>query len=165
MPVIVSSGNFWVCAADANDDTRETGQEILLDPNPTTVDYGERLNHTMQESAGRTVKQWTNTNPGLKRWIWKNYGPHVPRYSSQYKTLYNMQEHINVIVSSGSPYVYLKEDTTDGLSALVSGEFVPVWVKCRILMVKRTIRDGGGLPVYETSEMIFTIDDPNFVTY
>jgi len=164
MPVFVTSGNFWVCPALGNGD-RDVGNEILLDPNPTNVEYGERLNHTLQTSLGRTIKQWSATNPEPKKWVWENYGTHVPKYEAQYQLLYNMQEHINVYVNSGSPYVYLKEDTTDGLSVYSGASLVPAWGRCRVLMVSRTTRTGGGIPVYADTEFVFTIDDPSFVTY
>ena len=119
MPVI-GSGNFWICPALA-DGSRDIGNEVLLDPKPTYPEYGERLNYTLHESEGKTIKQRSLRNPKVKKWVWEKYRSDVPKYEDQYWTLFNMQEHILYYVNSGSPYVYLKENVTDGLTIYNSG--------------------------------------------
>lgn len=164
MPII-TSGNFWVCPAKA-DHTRDTGSEVLLDPSPTYVDYGDRLNYTLHETEGRTIKQRSLKNPKSRKWVWSKYRPDVPRYENQYWTLFNMQEHINYYVNSGSPYVYMKENVTDGLTIYNSGtgRLDSDWIRCRILLVERTPRNEGGPVAFETTEVLFVIDDDTITT-
>lgn len=164
MPVL-TSGNFWVCPATSGG-TRDVGEEILLDPKPTHTDYGDRLNYTLHESEGRVTKQRSLKNPKTKKWVWEKYRPDVPKYEAQYWTLFNMQEHINVYVNSGSPYVYLKENVTDGLTIYNSGTGMleSDWIRCRILVVQRDVRKGGGIVAFENTEVIFTVDDNNIGT-
>jgi len=159
MPVL-TSGNFWVCSANANG-TRNVSGVVLLDPKPTYPDYGERLNYTLHETEGRTIKQRSTKNPKVKKWVWSKYGPNVPLYENQYWLLFNMQEHINVYVNSGSPYVFLKENVTDEFAIYNSGlgKMEPDWIRCRILLVQRSVGRDGGMVRYDETEMLFTIDD------
>lgn len=162
---IITSGNFYVCPALANGD-RDVGSEVILFPNPTFVDYGPRLRFQIVESEARAIKQFSDTNPKEKKWVWVNYRKHVPRYETQYQTLFAMQEHILVEIASGSPYVYLKENVTDMLGIHDSaGVLTPDWVRCRVLYVDRDIARQGGVAVYPSTEMVFTIDDPNHKVY
>lgn len=165
MPVI-TSGNFWMAAANTNH-TINSGSIFALDPNPTFPDYGDRLKYSFHESEGKVIKQRSTKNATKKRWVWKNYRPDILKYENQYWTLFNMQEHINVYINSGSPYVYLKEDVTDGLAeySIAQSKLVPDWVRCRILLVQRKERQSGGVVVYDETEVIFTIDDSNFVIF
>lgn len=162
---LLRSGNFYVCPALANGD-RDVGAEIILFPNPTYVEYGDRLRFEIVESEARAIKQFSDTNPREKKWVWVNYRIHVPRYESQYQTLFSMQEHVRVEIASGSPYVYLKETVTDMLGVHnSSGTLTTDWVRCRILYVDRSVARQGGNAVYPETVMSFTIDDPNYKVY
>jgi len=161
MPVLLNSGNFSVSAALANH-TRDVASEFNLEPRPSFVEYPDRVKHSFRESKGRLIKQRSLRNPDKRSWVWENYREDTPKYNDQYWTLFDMQEHINVQINSGSPYVYLKEDvTSEGLAKydIPTGRYIPEWIRCRILLVQRSEKRQGGILVYDRTEVTFTIDD------
>jgi len=164
MPAL-NTGDFWISPALSNGN-RDTGTVYLLSPSPTYVDYGERLVKSVRESEGRAIKQFSLINPKPKSWVWSNYTYSVPLYDAQYALLESLQEHVRTEIASGSAYVYLKETVTGMFGYYSSsGTLVQDWVRCRILYVDRDIETAGGSVRYPKTELVFTIDDPNFVVY
>lgn len=163
---IINSGNFFISPA-LPDGTRDETTEIVLTPNPTYVDYGERLRYKVVESEARAIKQLSHYNPGEKAWVWENYRSHVPRYEDQYGILFGLQEHIRTEVLSGSPYVYLKDTVTPvfGKYNVDSGTIVSDWIRCRVLKVDRDTAKNGGVVTYPKTEFVFTVDDDSFTLY
>lgn len=156
----MACNGYWYCPANI-DGTRAVGEEVEIRPQPTSVDYGPRQNYSTHSSDAKLIKQRFARNPKLKKWIWENYRPTIVLYENQYWDLFNLQEQILVTVNSGSPYVYLKDECTDGLGTyyVASGMLVKDWVRCRIIDVDRFPRDGGGPLTYETTELSFTVDE------
>lgn len=153
-------GDFYLSPALENGN-RNTSVEIVLDPHPTYVRYGDRIITTRHETEGKLIVQRSTHNPKVKEWVWENYRPNVPRYENQYKTLFGYQQHI---VASGAPYVYLKEEVTGMFGTYNSGThgIDAAWIRCRIINVDRTIREDGGKLKYPKTIMEFTIDDTSY---
>jgi len=156
-------GEFYLSPALSNGD-RDTGTVITLDPHPSYVRYGPRLILTKHETEGKVIAQRSANNPSVREWVWENYRPTVPKYTTQYETLFRHQQHIREDTYGESPYVYLKETVTNlfGIYHSGTGSIDPDWIRCRILNVDRTLREDGGFIKYPKTTVEFTIDDPNY---
>jgi hypothetical protein len=163
----MSCGGFWIANVDESGDIDEE-TAFKLEPGPTAVSYPpERISYTTQQSDDRLIKQMSPRNPKERKWIWKGYSPNITAYETQYADLINLQEHVLVYVSSGLPWVYMKDDCTDGMNvySVASGTLVSQWVRCRILNVSRVPREEGGPLRYETTTITFTVDDDSVIIY
>lgn len=156
-------GDFYLSPALANH-TRDTGTEVTLDPHPTYPDYGSRVVMTKHETEAKLIAQRSANNPKLRKWVWENYNPTVPKYEAQYEVLFRHQQHVREDTFGESPYVFLKETVTNvfGLYSSGTGSIDPDWIRCRIINVDRTIRRDGGWLKYPETVVEFTIDDPNY---
>lgn len=106
--------SFWVCSADASGN-RLVGTEERLDPGPAAVEYPTDPAGTVAETPdGNVVVQQPSSDPRRRRWIWNT----LPAYQNRYLRFINRLETLRSRTRREqglSPYVYLREDATDGL--------------------------------------------------
>lgn len=146
--------------------TRDASTERTLWPRPTFVDYGDtRFRYKIHETDGGGVIQRSKKATGEFKWVWENYSPDIIRYQEQYEDLVSLQSHI-LRANGVSPYVWIKDDTTDEFSKynLGTGGFDNDWIRCLIGYVGRVPDKRGGNLVYSTTEVRFIISDDSITT-
>ena len=226
---------FWVAKANT-DGTIMTESAVELTPGPSAVEYPDApAAKQVETTEGRVIKQTSAYDPRKRAWVWQGYRGYMSAYQSLWLTLQSLLASRRTAFGATTPYVYLKDTTTNDLQVLtretgtasaggadaltdssktggtawtadqfngytveiVAGtgkgqmrtvldtttspsrvqvtvawgtqpdntskyaiyKWVSGWVRVRVLEVSRTPRSGGGDVAYETTRMVFYVDD------
>jgi len=148
-------------------DSSESSIKIFrLHPNPTEVEYPESRQITVHTSVdGNPVVQQAPVDSRSRKWIWKNYRPHIEGYRTQHKFLQTLAflerqaaglpyEHLFIGVWEGeTDNRFFK--TSDGLPADDITYSNVLFQNVKVSAVEIELPDQGGNIVHETFYMEF----------
>lgn len=137
--------------------------EVVLDPAPTDVDYPAARSVTEQATVDGKIVLHRPLKDGRKRkWIWRNYPASHAAYEDQWKLL----ESLNAGVrweNNLPPTVGIWEDVS-GMGGFnkVDENGARVFTTVKFTQVDRKVRRGGGIVIYDPSEVHIFIEDENY---
>ncbi len=148
---------------------------VSLVPRPTEVEYPEkRLLKLRPNRDGGVVIQRPLRDARPRKWVWKNYRPHVPNYEAQWAVLASLDTQTRWLAGFTTPTVLIWENETKegGFDGLTSGSTPDLsaytnldWTEVKFTQVTRTTRKGGGPVTYDDSIVEFVIVDTSYSAF
>lgn len=140
--------------------------QMSLVPGPTTVVYPERRAFKLQVTPdGAAVISRPMKDSRTRQWVWRRYRPRLTTYENQWRVLEQLEYRTRV--QAGKPpivEIWEDESTIGGFSSMVDST-TKRWTKVKFIRVERTIADGGGPVVYESSFIEYVVEDATYGDY
>lgn len=133
-----------------------------LRPHPTDVEYPKRYDYeTVASEDGAVTVDRPLHDSRERRWIWKAYRETVPGYTDLWTLLQSFDARTRAKAGL-EPTVQIWEDES-GIGGFdrMSGDD-RVYTVVKILLTDRTLRPGGGPPIYDETFLSFVVIDSTY---
>lgn len=157
---------FYISFPSESTGLRDAATEVTLSPGPTRVEYpAEVTGKRLETISGSLIVQQPLVDTRPHSWVWVGYPLWYPSYGPLWNTLQSTRSRYR-LEQNLLPYVFVKETETHQLRTLTFSSTITEsypWLKVRVIEVSRSLRDSQtSLPVFETTKLVFTIDDASY---